>query len=330
MAVVLQGERALPARQRSGKARGKATPARQRFTPAVMASSAAVLLASICVGYYMWSMSSETLLATRDFYGVNRVWEINADQPVILANQLTHGRTAHGFQFITSELRNLPTTYYAEKSGVGLAFANHSARPGPMRVGALGMGIGIIASYGQPGDVMRFYEINPNVIEIAEGQGGHFSFLTDSQADIQVIPGDARVSLERELAAGNPQNLDLLVLDTFLGDAMPLHLLTREAMELYLQHLRPGGVMAVNVSNRYFDLDLAVYRLADALSLPAVLVEDQGDGIQSYDSVWMLLSRDADFLASPAIVGRAAPRPAVPAGLRVWTDDYSNLFQYLK
>jgi hypothetical protein len=127
-----------------------------------------------------------------------------------------------------------------------------------------------------------------------------------------------------------PQNFDLLVLDTFNGDAMPVHLLTKEAFEIYLKHLKPDGIIAINVSNRYFDLDKEVYRLADEFDLGAARIEDKGDGIQSYDSVWMLLTRDRDFLKLPAIAARTAPRPPIPARLRVWTDDFSNLLQILR
>jgi hypothetical protein len=211
-----------------------------------------------------------------------------------------------------------------------LAITNEPARPANIRVGALGLGIGVLASYGQPGDVFRFYEINPDVIQIAEGQGGYFSFLADSKADVQIVPGDARLSLKSELASDGPENFDLLVLDTFNGDAMPLHLLTREAFEIYLKHLKPNGIMAINVSNRYFNLPLEVYRLADAFDLGAALIENSGDAIQSYDSVWMLLTRDRNYLNLPAITTVSQPRPAIPAGLRVWTDDYSNLVQILK
>ncbi|MBC7262403.1 MAG: hypothetical protein H5T63_10365, partial [Chloroflexi bacterium] len=122
----------------------------------------------------------------------------------------------------------------------------------------------------------------------------------------------------------------LLVLDAFSGDAVPLHLLTQEAFETYLKHLKPNGIMAIHVSNRYFNLHWAVYRLADVLNLGTVLIEDKGDGIRSYDSVWMLLTHNKDFLELPAIAARSAPRPSIPSGLRLWTDDFSNLFQVLK
>lgn len=278
----------------------------------------------------MRTISSETLLATRSFYGVSRVWEINTDRSDLLAYQLTHGKTVHGFQFEASDRRGMPTTFYAENSGVGLSISNHPIRPGGLRVGALGLGIGVIASYGEPGDVYRFYEIDPTVIRIAEGEGGYFSFLTDSQADVSVIPGDARVSLERELVSGGSQNFDLMVLDAFSGDSMPLHLLTKEAFEIYLTHLKQDGIMAINVSNRYFDLGLEIYRLADEFDLGTAFIEDRGDGIQSYDSVWMLLTREQGFLELPAIADRSEQRPPIPANLPIWTDDFSNLLRLLK
>ena len=288
------------------------------------------ILLSLYVVYYMRSISSETLEATRNFYGVLRVWEINKDDPKLVAHQLTHGKTVHGFQFQAEEFRALPTTYYSEDSGVGLAFASHPKRQGNMHVGGLGLGIGVIATYGFPGDSFRFYEINPDVIRIAEGEGGFFHFLKNSKADIQVVQGDGRVSLESELRSSSPQDFDLLVLDAFSGDTIPLHLLTREAFEVYLDHLTEGGVIAINASNRYFDLVLEIYRLADAFDLSAALIEHSGDGLQSYDSAWMLLTTDQAFLNQPLIVENASPRPSIPPDLPVWTDDFSNLVQILK
>lgn len=330
LALVIHLERATVKRKRSGRGRQREAQTPRTIKPAVIALGAALLMQSVFIFFYMQAVSANTLLTERNFYGLLRVWENNADQPPVKTYELTHGKTAHGFQFESATLRDLPTTYYTEKSGVGLAITNEPARPGKIRVGALGLGVGVLASYGQPGDIFRFYEINPDVIRIAEGQGGYFSFLADSQAEVQIVPGDARISLERELANNGTENFDLLVLDTFNGDAMPLHLLTREAFEIYLKHLKPDGIMAINVSNRYFNLPLEVYRLTDAFGLGAALIENSGDGIQSYDSVWMLLTNNRDFLNLPAITAVSQPRPAIPGGLRAWTDDYSNLVQILK
>ena len=330
LAATFQLEQTPVRSRRERKQRQRGAQNRRGLKPAVSALSLVALLLGSATVLVMQAISSGTLLATRNFYGMLRVWEINTDVPGRVAYQLTHGKTVHGFQFEANSLRGLPTTFYAESSGVGLSIASHPARSGGLRIGALGLGIGVIAAYGQSGDSFRFYEINPDVIRIAEGDGGYFSFLKDSPADIDLVPGDARVSLERELASTGSQGFDLLVLDAFSGDAMPLHLLTKEAFEIYLKHLRRDGVIAINVSNRYFNLDWEVYRLADALSLGTALIEDRGDGVQSYDSVWMLLTREPSFLGLPAIAARSAQRPSIPANLRVWTDDFSNLLQILR
>jgi hypothetical protein len=330
MIAIMQRERLPGERRRQRRSRRRGERLRRRVKPSVIVSAALVLLLASSITLIMRTISSETLLTTRNFYGVLRVWKINADRPGLQAHQFTHGKTVHGFQFQATDLRNVPTTFYAESSGVGLSFSNHPARPGRLRVGALGLGVGVIASYGQRDDVFRFYEINPGVIQIAEGEGGYFSFLADSQADVKIVSGDARVSLERELTTEGSQDFDLLVLDVFSGDAVPLHLLTKEALKLYLRHLKPDGIVAVNVSNRHFDLALEVYRLADELNLGTALIEDVGDGTQSYDSVWMLLSRGRGFLDLPDIAARSAPRPVIPANLPVWTDDYSSLLPLLR
>jgi SAM-dependent methyltransferase len=332
--VVYTEHRPAPAKLRKQSRRGREREAvateRRRLKPAFVAVSASTVVLGLAVVLIMRAVSAGALLSERNFYGVSRVWEINADDPRLRAYELTNGKTVHGFQFIDRVFKILPTTFYADTSGVGLALLNHPARPANLKVGVLGLGIGVLAGYGQPGDAFRFYEINPDVIRIAEGEDGYFSFLTNSQAEVRVIPGDARVSLERELANDGPQDFDLLVLDTFSGDAMPVHLLTEEAFQVYLRHLKPDGIIAVNVSNRYFDLDEEVFRLADALDLGSALIEDKGDGIQSLDSAWMLLTRNRSFLQLPAIAARTAPRPAIPANVRIWTDNYSNLLRILR
>jgi hypothetical protein len=330
--VVLAREPQVPAstRRRKRKAPARKPSGILALKPGVIACASGLVILSGLMIAVMQAFTSNTLLARRSFFGVLRVWEINVEQPENRAYQLTHGRTVHGFQFEATELRDVPTTYYAETSGVGLALLNHPARPGSLRVGGLGLGIGVIAHYGQAGDVFRFYEINPDMIRLAEGEGGYFSFVTDSQAETQVIAGDARLSLEREPASEGSHGFDVLVLDAFSGDAVPLHLLTREAFQVYLQHLDTDGVIAVNVSNRYFDLSLPIYRLAEDLGLQSAMIVDRGDGLRSYDSIWMLLARDRSLLDLPAIADRATAGPAVPVELRLWTDDYSNLLQVLR
>ena len=274
--------------------------------------------------------SSNALLAYRNFYGILQVSERNAHDAELHAYRLYHGITLHGIQYASDARRHLPTTYYTEESGVGLALLNHPRRPGALRVGVLGLGVGTLAAYGQPGDTFRFYEINPDVVRIAEGAGGYFTYLQDCGARVDVVLGDARVALEQELERNEPQRFDLLVLDTFNGDSIPVHLLTREAFDLYLRHLAPDGILALHISNRYLDLRPVVWGLADYFHLNSALIDASGDDERRYPSVWVLVTREGDFLVRPAIAERTTPRPDPSPVVRLWTDDYSNLFQILQ
>jgi SAM-dependent methyltransferase len=185
----------------------------------------------------------------------------------------------------------------------------------------IGLGTGTLAAYGRSGDRFRFYEINPLVIELARSE---FTYLSDCEARVQVVPGDARLSLEREA----PQQFDVLVVDAFSGDSIPVHLLTLQAFELYQRHLAPGGVLAVHVSNRFLDLPPVVVLAAKDRGLEARLVQSEA-GLDASAATWMLLASDPGFFDDPAMQG--AVRPAEPpASLRGWTDDYSNLIRIIK
>lgn len=273
---------------------------------------------------------SGALFSERNFYGVIRVREIEMPGMIDTAYVMTHGITAHGLQFVGEDLRNLPTTYYVRESGVGLAILNHPKYGEGMRVGMLGVGAGTLAAYGRPGDVYRLYEINPVVIELAEGQGGYFSFVSDSAASTTMILGDARISLERELAGGIPQNFDVLALDTFSSDSIPVHLVTKEAMELYLAHLAPDGIIAAHITNRHLDLQPVFWKLAEHFGLSIVRVENDRDSTGAYESHWILLARDPALLDLPTPPARVVDFSGYSTNVRLWTDDYSNLFQILK
>jgi len=199
-----------------------------------------------------------------------------------------------------------------------------------MRVGVLGLGIGTLAAYGLPDDVYRFYEINPDVIEIALGKGGYFSYLQDSSATIEVVLGDARLSLERELQESGSQNYHVLVLDVFSSDSIPVYLLNREAFALYLDHLAPDGIIAVHISNRHLDLVPVVWKLADHFSLHRLLIDDEGDNERAIRSRWFLLSRDESLLSIPELTTRARNMNGYTTSLPLWTDDYSNLLQIMR
>jgi hypothetical protein len=296
---------------------------RARFIFAIFAS-VTVMLSMIDVYF------SDALYTERNFYGVLRVRETIPEGSAKGAYLLSHGITVHGLQFIDPALRETPTTYYVPESGVGLAIRNHPRYGQGQRVGMLGVGVGTLASYGQPGDVYRLYEINPAVIALAEGEGGYFSFVSDSQATVAIIPGDARISLERELAEGHPQSFDVLALDTFSSDSIPVHLLTKEAFALYLEHLAPHGIIAAHISNRHLDLQPVLWRLAQYYHLGLARLNYPGDSSGGYSSYWILLTRDPALLEIPAIQERAVSLAGYSTDIRLWTDDYSNLLQILK
>ncbi len=297
--------------------------ARARFVFTVFVLTTVML--SILGTYF-----SGALYSKRNFYGVVRVREEVPEGSMEPAYMMSHGITVHGLQFISPALRQVPTTYYVLDSGAGLAILNHPRAGHGQRVGMLGVGAGTLAAYGLPGDTYRLYEINPVVVALAEGQGGYFSFVRDSDADVTMILGDARISLERELAEGQPQNFDVLALDTFSSDSIPVHLVTKEAFALYLAHLAPDGIIAAHISNRHLDPQPVFWQLAQYYGLSLVRVNYPGDSNGGYSSDWILLARDRALLEIPAIRERALDLDGYSTNIRLWTDDYSNLFQILK
>jgi spermidine synthase len=268
--------------------------------------------------------NQNALFVERNFYGVIRVKELDNKELAMI-----HGVTVHGIQYPDDRTRT--STYYVEDSGVGLLLLNHPKSGQEMRVGVLGLGVGTLAAYAQDGDIYRMYEINPVVVDLAEGDKGYFTFLNDSKADVTVITGDARISLEQELTKGQPQNFDVLVLDTFSSDSIPVHLITKEAFALYLEHLASDGVIAVHISNRHLDLQPVLWQLAQEFSLDMVrvsrTVNSEEDG---YPSEWILLTHAPSLLEITAIASRAKMYDDYQTRVHLWTDDYSNLFQILR
>ena len=188
--------------------------------------------------------------------------------------------------------------------------------------------MGLLQDTGETGDYIRFYEINPAVTKIATDPNGFFTYLRDSPAKVEIIPGDARLSMEREIAGNNSQGFDVLVVDAFAGDAIPVHLLTVEAIEIYLRELNPNGVLAIHISNRYLDLRPVVHEFAERFALRSGWVHDEG-GPNSQPSDWILLARTNEILGQPEISSRLQSLDS-QRKVRLWTDDYSNLFQILK
>ena len=269
------------------------------------------------------SKDADEIATVRNFYGVLHVNTERAEDGSWEGRELVNGRILHGFQYTDESLKRKATTYYTDRSGVGVAF-NSLLNERNRRVAVVGLGVGTMASYGERGDFFRFYEINPQVEAIARS---HFSYLADSAAKTEVVLGDARLSMEHE----EPQHFDLIVLDAFSSDAIPVHLLTVEAFTTYLRHLQPDGVIAVHTSNRHLDLVPVVVGLAKHHTLQAVVVDnDAKSGWKEEGSHWMLVTRSEEFLIQPEVLMAASPPTYTIPHVPLWTDQYSNLFEILK
>jgi hypothetical protein len=263
-----------------------------------------------------------TTVAVRNFYGALRVKQ-SFGFPGATLRTLTNGNVEHGTQiFGTDEQRHMPTSYYAEDSGVGLTI-RLCCGTRPRNIGVIGLGAGTIAAYGRQGDRIQFYEINPAVEPIARNV---FTYIRDSGARISVVPGDARTSLATEPS----QHFDVLVVDAFSGDAIPLHLLTTQALALYRRHLAPGGVIAFHISNRHVDLEPPIWVLANKAGMESRIVSSYANGQRNeFTATWMLVSDDPSFFAQPEVGANSSPAPP-NTSLRPWTDDFSSLLPVLR
>ena len=258
--------------------------------------------------------------------------EVKAEDPPRIQRELSSGTTLHGAQLVHPTPRR-PTAYYGTRTGIGFVMRALRAETN-RRIGVVGLGIGTMAAYGRPGDRIQFYEIDPDVSRIAH-DASQFTYLRDSRAEVRVVPGDARLSLEAELARENEAPLDLLVLDAFASDAVPVHLLTREAFALYRRRVAAGGVIAFNLSTRHLDLVALVLQLARHAELPAAAIANDDHGV-SYASRWVIVSNDPATLET--ITTLACDNSAkvwLPdeqrlAGIPIWTDDYSDLLRLLQ
>jgi hypothetical protein len=264
--------------------------------------------------------------ARRNFYGILRVIE-RSDKNGRL-RELSHGRVQHGFQYLDPQKRLWPTTYYGPHSGVALAI---DATPHPRRVAVVGLGAGTLAAWGRPGDSYRFYEINPNVEPIARKW---FTFLADSKAHTSVALGDARIQLEQELREGQSHDFELIAVDAFSGDAIPVHLLTAECAEIYRQRLAPGGILAVHISNRSLNLEPVTRGLARYLGWQARMVvvvkdlldEDEGES----NSRWVLLTEKRETFTHSKIRDTMVGWSTANEPVIVWTDDFASLWPILR
>jgi len=277
----------------------------------------------VTIGCAIWAMTEfyrSTIVVARNFYGVLRVQEVGTD--IDQRRQLIHGNIMHGKQYLQGDLKTQSTSYYTKDSGIGRLIESLHPRKDPIKVGVIGLGTGTLAAYGSKGDVYRFYDINPGVLDIAKRD---FTYLGSSDATIELPLGDARLKLERE----PPQQFDVLAVDAFSSDAIPVHLITKEAVEIYLRHMKPDGVIAFHVTNRYLDLVPVVEGIAHALGLHAVWITDPGADPLGNSSSWVLIARDPIRLGHPRLA-EAALGITTRRDWRVWTDDFNNLLQVLK
>ena len=306
-----------------------------------------IVFAALLYGHYR--LETKSLLATgRNFYGTLQVFKSGRDGAGIVT--LMHGQIDHGFQFAAGDpRRGRPVSYYGPPSGAGAAVRTlrrlAAGERRALRIGVVGLGAGIMAAWTLPGERLVFYEINPLVVRLSNR---YFTYLNDSRGPVNIVMGDARLSLEREVAGtasgpesappgiaaartgSRPPPLDLLVLDAFNGDAVPLHLLTREAFETYFKRLRPDGVLAVHVTNLFLDLEPLVRGLALGCGKAAIMIGNPRDERTGSElSAWVLVTANEKFLKDPLVEGAAAAWPAGRKTL-VFSDQYSNLFRLLK
>jgi hypothetical protein len=285
------------------------------------------LIASLATAWYgseyFTFLRDDVIYMHRNFYGTLRVREQGTGD--LQVRRLLHGVILHGEQSTIAPDRLEPGTYYARTSGAGRAIESKQSQ-GPVRLGVVGLGVGTLSAYGRAGDTVRFYELDPDVLALARN---YFSYLNSSPSHLEFVMGDARLSMEREIARGAPQRYDVLAIDAFSSDSIPVHLITREAIDLYMQELAPDGILAIHISNRFLDLKPVLANIAQASGLTARLVTDSPSGGGSASLTdWVLISRtevpfEHELLA---VAEPIAPKPA----LSLWTDQFNNLLDVLK
>ena len=285
------------------------------------AASLLIVGMAIYLGMQTRDATRDSRVLVRNFYGGLRVRDSGPPAGLDSVRTLTHGTINHGEEYLNLARRQLPTTYYGPNTGVGVAIRDKQKK-GAIRVGVVGLGTGTIAAYSRLGDYYRFYELNPLVPVINREQ---FYFVPEAKGKVEIAMGDARLSLEREA----PENFDVLAVDAFSSDSIPVHLLTKEAMVLFFRHLKPDGILAVHISNRYLDLEPVMDAETRATGKIARVVDtDDDESVDVFGATWVLVTSpqpgfDTDVRTSSFLIESKKT-------VRLWTDDYSNLFQILK
>jgi hypothetical protein len=306
----------------------------------LLTSGAFVWIAMLVVsGYYLNQNRVEfqdgLVASNRNFYGVLRVYDddLGSDRE---RRKLYHGRINHGQQWLDPEKKDRATSYYDRHSGVGIALRRHpikqAARDGiseePIKVGVIGLGVGTLATYSRAQDEFIFYEIDPDVESIARE---HFSFLKDAEGKIDVVIGDARISMERELKNEGSHQFDILAVDAFSGDAIPLHLLTKEAFEMYFRHLKSDGILAIHISNRHINLRPVVRTLADQFSKQRFLIKNSSDNSNLIKGAsWVIVTDNDAFVNHDRVAYYVREWDERDLEEILWTDNYSSLLNVLK
>src|SRR6185436_20707832 len=294
---------------------------RGRPLPIVAMLVAVVGFAVAALAYRVHTFMEDTVFIERNYYGVLRVKENQSqvDEADTRYRSLVHGAILHGEQYLSEKYRRSATTYYKTSSGIGKALLAFEGQP--IKVGIIGLGAGSISVYADADDTYRFYDINPAVIRVANTW---FTYLKDSPGKMETVLGDARLSLERE----PPQGFDVLAVDAFSGDSIPTHLITVEAFTEYLRHMKPGGVIAFHVSNRFLDLKPVLLAIAEHHRLEYAYVHETGES-GGTTSDWVLITRHKPFILRPEIV--ESTEPVVPRpDWRLWTDSYTSMVQVFR
>lgn len=286
----------------------------------------AIALVGVNLAVEAMRRGDEAVAISRGFFGMLRIVDRDTDDPSIARRALYHGAINHGFQFLAPEKQMWHNSYFGPDSGIGTALLRHPNRADrrPLRIGLLGLGGGTLLTYGEPGDHIRIYEIDPDVEPLSRE---FFTYFAKTRATTEVVLGDGRLSLERE----PDQNFDVLILDAFSSDAIPMHLLTKEAFDTYLRHLAPGGILAANMSNRHVDIKPVLKQFAGYFGLTFLWIENWDDDDRGiYAADWGLMTRNERFLRDPGVVAELTDTSEIATDMRMWTDDYTNLFAVLK
>ncbi len=313
-----------------------ATTWRGIAVPAGIVTALAIVLA-VVLRLFVFTPDEGVLESERNFYGTLQITRDGTFDPLRSKRWIIHGTTRHGFQYEDDSKRELPTLYYRPDTGVGFALENHPRRRqgDELRVGVVGLGCGTLSTYMGQGDYLGFYEINPAVVSAARKYFTYMEDASDRGAEVELFVGDARRLLELQLDSQRSQQFDILVIDAFSSDSVPVHLLTAECFDLYWKHLRSDGVLAVHISNRYLDLSPVVRTLAARAEKSALLFKTTGGRVEGEldpltASTWVVVTDNRGLITASKQAPALAPWSDDPLQPILWTDNFSNLFSVLQ